>query len=238
MRRLAGALSIVGAQCARIWGKEIPSYSVASRKEDIPDDGFAMVFGQDMDVAGDLAYHTLLDGKPYSLIWADELAMSLKEIQIAAGHENVEGIADPLCDKYFSLGIGKGFIAGEISDPVQGDSMNVDLGDGGDPITQAHYVYPEWFMISGDTSLPLDSGSLCVGRRQIRQGGYAQTITSDGKMVQVGAGIAGMRTEEPPKQTVLDAMRLHPAFRKGKVMASAFRMAMQVRSNPGSLFLP
>lgn len=235
LRRLASAMSIVGTSCAGKWEEEIPTYAIASSKNDIPDDAFTMVFGQDMDVAGDLAYHTLLDGKPYSLIWADELAMSLKEVQIAAGHENVEGIADPQCDRYFSLGTGNGFIAGEISDPVQGDVMSVDLGDGGDPIAQAHFVHMSWFQDgTWDGVTPLDSGGLCTAKRQIRKGGYAQTVTADGKMVQIGEGVAGMSTETPPAMTILDALRMHPAFRKGRLLAGAQRMAMRIKANPNA----
>lgn len=206
------AYSITAAPCAQAWGSRDVVVRVAGGLKEIADDEIAVVYQATIDEPGDLAYHTVLDGRPYCVVLAPE-GMSLGDVEIAGDHEVKETIGDPLCDQWVFLPNGKR-IAREICDPVQEDARLVDLGDGGAPVRTSDWVKPAWFDL-GSTSGPYDVSDLINAPLSVREGGYAMLVTPEGATQMIGAGPA--------------AFKRHPAFRHGRRLAQAHHMASALR---------
>lgn len=214
IRRLQAALALTGAACATDWGQPIPSVSIASRASDIPDSGTAMVLSPTIDAPGDLAYHTLLDGKPYCLVLAAEVANSLGGVQTAASHELKETVVDPLINLYVTLQSGNQ-IPVECCDPTEGDTIPVDLG-AGDLVLMSNHVKRAWFTGTSGDGQSYDAKGVCPAPRVIRPNGYSMLIAPNGAVSQLGVGPA--------------AYKMHPAFRFGRRLASIHALGMRLRA--------
>jgi hypothetical protein len=123
-------------------------------------------------------------------------------------------IGDLLCDQRVLLASGN-LIDREICDPVQGDTMMIDLGDGGKPLSMSNWVTQQWFNKNARHEAKLDALGLCTKPLMIRPGGYAIQVDPGGNIHQLGEGPA--------------AYKRNPSFRHGRRLSNAFSYGFKVR---------
>lgn len=183
--KLVAALQrYVDEHVAPVWGT--PAKLVKSRG--FVKDAWAMVFLDDADQPGALAYHDLTpDGLPQSKVFVRTTLQNGDLVSVSASHELVEMLVDPAINM-MTTGPGTDtFYAYESADPVEALSFKV----GGIPMSD--FVYPayfEGFRKSG--SVPFDHLKKVRRPFQILAGGY-QIIFKDGKWSQLFGSAAKAR---------------------------------------------
>lgn len=219
LRNMRDAYSLQCAEVAAAWGLPTSSVTVAGGIRDIPIDdpnAVAVVYSPSIDQPGDLAYHTLLAGRPYCLVLADQSQVQRKDVRIGGSHELAETDVDPLCNLWIPTRTGQ--IAKEIADPVEGNVVLFDTGASDGPIETSNWVRPEWFEIGlyASSGAKLDRAGLCTMSQSVLLEGYAVVVDGNGNTHQIGEGPA------PYKR--------HPAFRHGRRLAAAHTLGMQIRA--------
>lgn len=214
LRRLEMALALNAAECATAWGKPVPSIAIAGSAK-VPDVAniVPVVLSPTIDQPMDLAYHSTDGIQPNAIVLADQTQMSLHDVFTATSHEVCETIVDPFCDQFSPLGNGDE-IDLEVCDPVEGDDVMYDIGEG-DLVAMSDWATPSWFNAATFEGTKLDRAGLCTLPLIVRPGGYAVVVTANGKVKQIGAGPA--------------AYKRHPAFRHGRRLAAAHARAMRKR---------
>lgn len=240
MRRMQAAYSLSFAACAQDWNIEAPGVKLASRAGDIPDSGWPMVFSDTIDQPGDLAYHTYLDGRPYSIVLSNQAQMSLADVEEAGNHEGKEMICDPGVDQYVYLPNGDR-VAREVSDPGQNQRIPIDLGSG-EPVQTSNHVTPAWFNPLAPPDARLDAAGMCPTPLLIGPDGYAMLVSVGGNVKIHGPGIIGYSPEMAMSHLPNDAClsiagnygpsktKAHPVFRYGKRLVHMHSMAASIRA--------
>ena len=141
---------------------------------------WAMVFLDDADQPGALAYHDLTpDGLPQSKVFVRTTIENKDLVSVSASHELVEMLVDPAINLMTTGPDPKVIYAYESADPVEALSFPVK----GIPMTDfVHPAYFEAFHKPG--SVTFDHLKKVTGPFQILSGGY-QIIFKNGKWSQV-----------------------------------------------------
>lgn len=128
-----------------------------------------LVFLDDSDQAGALAYHDLTDqGLPLSKVFCKTILDASDSISVAASHELLEMAVDPWLN--IAAQDPKGtFWAQEIADPVEDQQYGYMI----DNVRVSDFVTPDWFAHKA-SSKHLDFGHNETAPFQILSGGYAQ----------------------------------------------------------------
>lgn len=148
-------------------------------------DGFqkgawAMVFLDDADQAGALAYHDLTpDGFPVAKVFVRTTLENNDLVSVSASHELVEMLVDPAINLMTTGPDPKTIYAYESADPVEALSFDVD------GIAMSDFVYPSYFEVFHPAgSVRFDQMDKVNKPFQILSGGY-QIIFKNGKWNQV-----------------------------------------------------
>jgi hypothetical protein len=145
---------------------------------------WAMVFLDDADQAGALAYHDLTpDGLPISKVFVKTTLDNGDLVSVSASHELVEMLVDPAINLMTTGPDPKTIYAYESADPVEALSFAVS----GIPMTD--FVYPAYFeAFHKPGSVQFDRMNKLARPFQILSGGY-QIVWKNGKWSQVfGSG--------------------------------------------------
>ena len=101
---------------------------------------WAMVFLDDADQRGALAYHDLTpDGLPEAKVFVKTTLENKDLVSVSASHELVEMLVDPATNMLTTGPQPKAFYAYESADPVEGLSFPVN------GIAMSNFVYPAYF---------------------------------------------------------------------------------------------
>lgn len=132
-----------------------------------------MVFLENADVDGVLAYHDE-EGNPLSKVFVKTVQDAGASLSVAASHELVEMLADPLCVSYAVSGDPQTLYALEPADAVEDDSLGFMVGG----FLMSDFVYPAWFDASaaGRPGTKFDRQGVIVGPFELHSGGYAITL--------------------------------------------------------------
>jgi len=151
----------------------------------IKTDGFragawAMVFLDDADQPGALAYHDLTpDGFPVSKVFVKTTLEDKGLVSVSASHELVEMLVDPAINMMTTGPDPKATYAYESADPVEESTFPVQ------GIEMSDFVHPAYFEIfRKPKSAPFDHMKLVMRPFQILRGGY-QIVMKNGKESQV-----------------------------------------------------
>jgi hypothetical protein len=174
---------------------------------DFVKDAWAIVFLDDADQAGALAYHDLTpDGMPQSKVFVKTTLDNHDLVSVSASHELVEMLVDPAINLMSTGPDPKTIYAYESADPVEALSFPVN------GIPMSDFVYPSYFEDFHKTgSVKFDQMNKVKRPFQILSGGY-QIVFKNGKWSQVFASAAkkkrfakedrrGHRSEIRPKRT-------------------------------------
>jgi hypothetical protein len=99
---------------------------------------WGMVFMDDADAPGALAYHTVDDGMPLAKVFVKTILANGETISGGATHELAEMLVDPTCSVMVAHP-GGGFYAYECCDPVEENTFIID----GFPVSDL--VFPRYF---------------------------------------------------------------------------------------------
>ncbi len=143
-------------------------------------DAWAMVFLDDADQPGALAYHDLTpDGLPQSKVFVKTTLKSRELVSVSASHELVEMLVDPAINLMTTGPDLKTVYAYESADPVE--ALNFKVKD----IPMSDFVYPSYFEnFHKPASVRFDYLNKVKRPFQILAGGY-QIIFKNGKWSQV-----------------------------------------------------
>jgi hypothetical protein len=173
---VAAMQEYVSSYVAPVWGT--PAKLVKTKG--LQSGAWAMVFLDDADQPGALAYHDLTpDGLPISKVFVKTTLDDKQLVSVSASHELVEMLVDPAINMMTSGPDPKTMYAYESADPVE----ELDFPVNG--IAMSDFVYPSYFEIfRKPKSVQFDQMNQVTKPFQILKGGY-QIIFKDGSYTQV-----------------------------------------------------
>jgi hypothetical protein len=157
---------------APVWGT--PATLVQTT--DFQPGAWAMIFLDDADQAGALAYHDLTpDGFPQAKVFVKTTLDNNDLVSVSSSHELVEMLVDPAINMMTTGPDQNAFYAYESADPVEGLSFSVN------DIPMSDFVYPSFFEnFRQPNSVQFDQMNQVTAPFQILQGGY-QIVFKDGQ---------------------------------------------------------
>lgn len=173
---IAAMQAYVNQHIAPIWGT--PAKLI--KTTDFVKDAWAMVFLDNADQPGALAYHDLTPGGlPLSKVFVKTTLADGELVSVSASHELVEMLVDPAINMMTTGPDAKTMYAYESADPVEALSFDVK------GIAMSDFVYPAYFEVFRKTgSAQFDHLNKVKKPFQILSGGY-QIIFKSGKWTQV-----------------------------------------------------
>ncbi len=159
---------------------------------------WAMVFLDDADQPGALAYHDLTpDGLPLAKVFVRTTLANNDLVSVSASHELVEMLVDPAINLLSTGPDPKLVYAYESADPVE--EMNFAV----DSIPLSDFVFPAYFEVFRTAgSVQFDQLKLVQQPFQILAGGY-QSVFKNGKWTQI------FGSEAKEKRFASEDRRLH-----------------------------
>ena len=175
---IAAMQAYVDQHVAPVWGT--PAKLVKSTG--FLKDAWAVVFLDNADQPGALAYHDLTpEGLPLSKVFVKTTINNGDLVSVSASHELVEMLVDPAINMMTTGPDPKATYAYESADPVEALSFPVN------GIPMSDFVYPAYFEVFRKPgSVKFDHENKVTKPFQILSGGY-QIVFKNGKWTQVFA---------------------------------------------------
>jgi hypothetical protein len=171
-----------------VWGVELATFSFIPKTKRPTAGAWWVVFVDNSDHAGALAYHDLTnDGLPMAKVFVDSLLADKASISVGASHEICEMAVDPWLNSAYQDPTGV-FWAGEVCDPVDDEQYGYWIGE----TLVTNFVTPHWFGRRRPDS-QLDLQDHAIAPFQILSGGYAQLFQGRKGWMQV-TGAQAMRS--------------------------------------------
>ena len=173
---IAAMQTYVTSHVAPVWGTPAKLVKTTGFKTG----AWAMVFLDNADQAGALAYHDLTpDGLPISKVFVKTTLDDNQLVSVSASHELVEMLVDPAINMMTSGPDPKTMYAYESADPVE----ELDFPVNG--IAMSDFIYPAYFEVfRKPNSVQFDKMNKVTKPFQILKGGY-QIVFKNGKYSQV-----------------------------------------------------
>jgi hypothetical protein len=182
---VAALQSYVDAHVAPVWATPAKLVKSAGFLKG----AWAMVFLDDADQPGALAYHELTPGGlPLSKVFVKTAQAHGESVSVSASHELVEMLVDPAINLWASGPEERTMVAYESADPVEALSFDVN------GIPMSDFVYPAYFEAFRKAgSVRFDHLGKVRRPFQILPGGY-QILFRDGQVSQVFGSRAKQRS--------------------------------------------
>jgi hypothetical protein len=163
-----------------VWGVDAATFTFVPKPQMPPTGSWWLVFLDDSDQAGALAYHDLTnEGLPISKAFVKTLLADKASVSVGATHELCEMAVDPWLNSAYQDPHGV-FWAGEVCDPVESDQYGYKIGD----VLVTDFITPNWFAHQhANGSIDLKGHSHKAF--EILSGGYAQKFDPRHGWVQV-----------------------------------------------------
>jgi hypothetical protein len=124
-----------------IWGVGDAKFTFVPKGQSPASGAWWVVFLDDSDQAGALAYHDLTnEGLPISKVFVKTILADKASVSVGATHEICEMAVDPWLNSAYQDPQGV-FWAGEVCDPVEDDQYGYEIGG----ILVTDFVTPNWF---------------------------------------------------------------------------------------------
>ena len=163
-----------------VWGVDAATFALVAKGEAPVAGTWWVVFLDNSDQAGALAYHDLTnDGLPISKVFVESILADKASISVGATHEICEMAVDPWLNSAYQDPRGV-FWAGEVCDPVEDDTYGYRIGD----VLVTDFVTPNWFGHQHAQS-QIDLERHASSAFQVLSGGYAQQFQTGKGWVQV-----------------------------------------------------
>jgi hypothetical protein len=163
-----------------IWGVEQAAFQPVAKSQAPAAGTWWLVFLDDSDQAGALAYHDLTnEGLPLSKVFVKTLLDDKASISVGATHELCEMAVDPWLNSAYQDAQGT-FWAGEVCDPVEDDQYGYNIGS----VLVTDFVTPNWFAHKNAQAV-MDFKKHANTPFQVLTGGYAQKFDPNQGWIQV-----------------------------------------------------
>ena len=184
--------ALIGAMQTYVDNYIVPVWGTPAkliRSTDFVKDSWAMIFLDDADQPGALAYHDLTpDGLPLAKVFVRTTLENHDLVSVSASHELVEMLVDPAINMMTTGPDPKTMYAYESADPVE--ALNFEVNG----IRLSDFVYPAYFeQFRKAGSAQFDQMNQVQKTFQILPGGY-QIIFKGGKWGQVFGSAAKKRS--------------------------------------------
>jgi hypothetical protein len=176
------------------WGVDTASFAFVPKGEAPATGTWWVVFLDDSDQAGALAYHDLTnEGQPISKVFVKTILADHAKVSVGATHEICEMAVDPWLNSAYQDPQGV-FWAGEVCDPVEDDQYGYLIGD----VLVTDFVTPSWFGHQHAQG-PIDFKGHARAAFEVLTGGYAQKFDPQQGWQQVTGSLArrGKRAHAP-----------------------------------------
>jgi hypothetical protein len=151
------------------WGVGAAQFTFTPRSTTPAAGAWWVVFLDDSDQAGALAYHDLTnEGLPISKIFVKSIQADKASLSVGASHEICEMAVDPWLNSAYQDSQGV-FWAGEVCDPVEDNQYGYSI----DGVLVTDFVTPNWFGHK-DAQGPTDQQGKTKSDFEVLTGGYAQ----------------------------------------------------------------
>jgi hypothetical protein len=168
-----------------VWGVDEATFTFIPKIQQPPPGTWWMVFLDNSDQAGALAYHDLTnDGLPISKVFVETITNDGASISVGATHEMCEMAVDPWLNSAYQDLQGV-FWAGEVSDPVEADQYGYEIGG----VLVTDFVTPNWFGHQ-HAQVQIDFKGHSAAPFEVLSGGYAQKFDPQQGWVQVTGSMA------------------------------------------------
>jgi hypothetical protein len=168
-----------------IWGVDDATFTFVPRTTAPATGAWWIVFLDNSDQAGALAYHDLTnEGLPLSKVFVKTIQADNASVSVGATHEMCEMAVDPWLNSAYQDSRGV-FWAGEVCDPVEDDQYGYKIGT----VLVTDFVTPNWFAhLHSQGSLDLKGHVLAPF--EVLTGGYAQKWDPHRGWVQITGSLA------------------------------------------------
>jgi hypothetical protein len=169
-----------------VWGVDAATFTFVPQGQTPASGTWWVVFLDDSDQAGALAYHDLTDeGLPISKVFVKTIkADNNGSVTVGATHEICEMAVDPWLNSAYQDPQGV-FWAGEVCDPVEDDQYGYEIGG----VLVTDFVTPNWFAHQHAQS-NIDFKGHANAAFQVLTGGYAQKFDPQAGWQQVTGSMA------------------------------------------------
>ena len=158
-----------------VWNLDQATFAFTPKDQQPPATSWWVVFLDDSDQAGALAYHDLTDsGLPISKVFVKTIQTDNTSVSVGATHEICEMAVDPTINLSAQDSSGS-FWAYEVCDPVEDDKYGYKIGD----TLVTDFVTPAWFGFKNESGA-LDFQKQASQPFVVLSGGYAQKFESNG----------------------------------------------------------
>jgi hypothetical protein len=163
-----------------VWGVDAATFNFVPKPQMPAAGSWWLVFLDDSDQAGALAYHDLTnDGLPISKVFVKTPLADKASVSVGATHELCEMAVDPWLNSAYQDPHGV-FWAGEVCDPVESDQYGYEING----VLVTDFITPNWFAHQhANGSIDLKGHS--HGAFEVLSGGYAQKFDPRHGWVQV-----------------------------------------------------
>lgn len=152
-----------------IWGVGAGTFTFVPQGQSPAAGTWWIVFLDDSDQAGALAYHDLTnEGLPISKVFVKSILADKSSVSVGATHEICEMAVDPWLNSAYQDPKGV-FWAGEVCDPVEDDEYGYQIGS----TLVTDFVTPNWFAHQNSQS-QIDFKGHASAAFAVLSGGYAQ----------------------------------------------------------------
>ena len=182
------------ADLKSVWGIDSATFTFVPEGQAPAAGTWWVVFLDDSDQAGALAYHDLTnEGLPISKVFVKSIQADNSSVSVGATHELCEMAVDPWLNSAYQDPQGI-FWAGEICDPVEDDQYGYQIG----ATLVTDFVTPNWF--AHQHALPtIDFKGHATAAFAVLSGGYAQKFDPQNGWQQITGSKAklSMRVAQP-----------------------------------------
>lgn len=152
-----------------VWGVDDAVFTFYPQGQPPASGTWWLVFLDDSDQAGALAYHDLTnEGLPISKVFVKTLQADNASVSVGATHELCEMAVDPWLNSAYQDPHGT-FWAGEVCDPVESDQYGYEIGG----VLVTDFITPNWFDHQ-HAQASIDFRGHAQTPFQVLGGGYAQ----------------------------------------------------------------
>jgi hypothetical protein len=152
-----------------VWGVDDATFTFVPKGQQPAAGAWWMVFLDNSDQAGALAYHDLTnEGLPISKAFVKTILEDNQSVSVGATHEMCEMAVDPWLNSAYQDSKGV-FWAGEICDPTEDDQYGYKIGG----VLVTDFVTPNWFGHQHSQS-EIDFKGHANAAFKVLTGGYAQ----------------------------------------------------------------
>jgi hypothetical protein len=168
-----------------VWGVDAATFAFVPQNQTPASGTWWVVFLDDSDQAGALAYHDLTDeGLPISKVFVKTIQADNASVSVGATHEICEMAVDPWLNSAYQDPQGV-FWAGEVCDPVEDDQYGYEIGG----VLVTDFVTTNWFGHQHAQS-NIDLKGHASAPFQVLTGGYAQKFDPQAGWQQVTGSMA------------------------------------------------